>query len=85
MLAFFGLGAATLLGVTGLFISFVPGADALWFGLASALAVLGLLVPRWKVRLFSVVLIVVCACFAWSGYEHGVQSYQEWLQESGSL
>ena len=75
-----GIGLALWLGVMGLFISFVPGADAGWFGTAAALAALGLLAPNWRTRAVAGTLVVGLTWFAWLGYQHG-QRYQEWLQK----
>jgi hypothetical protein len=75
-----GVGFALWVGGLGLFISFVPGAEADWFGVAAGAAALGLLAPSWRVRLVAVAWAAVCAWFAWRGYEHGLR-YQEWLQQ----
>jgi hypothetical protein len=79
-----GIGFALCLGVTGLFISFVPGADAGWFGTAAVSAALGLLSPSWRVRAVAVVLVIGLTWRAWLGYEHG-QRYQQWLRQQESL
>jgi hypothetical protein len=65
-----------------LFISFVPGFDGEWFGVAAILAALGLLSPSWRVRALGLALALGMAWFAWLGYQNGLR-YQEWLRERG--
>jgi hypothetical protein len=73
MVALLGITAALFLGLTGIFISFVPGLDAVWFGFAAAMAALGLLARRWKTRLFAAALFCTLAWFAYAGFMHGVE------------
>lgn len=77
-----GIGAALWLGGLGLFITFVPGAEAEWFGAAAGLAALGLLSPNRRVRSVAVGLVVAWAWLAWVGYQRGLR-YQEWLRTQG--
>lgn len=74
-----GIGFALFLGLLGLFMSFVPGAAAEWFGVAAGSASLGLLSSSWRMRLFAVGLVVALTWFAWAGYQHGLR-HQEWLR-----
>jgi len=83
-IALLGIGFALWLGLMGLFISFVPGADAEWFGIAAIFATFGLLSPSWRSRAVAIVLVIGLMWFAWLGYEHG-QRYQEWLRQQESL
>ncbi len=75
-----GVGIAAVLGLLGLFISFYPGAEAGWFGVAAALALAGLLSPNGQLRLVAVLLAVLLAGFAWGGYVRGRQ-YREQLSQ----
>jgi hypothetical protein len=75
-----GVGFALWLGVMGLFISFVPGAEAGWFGAAAAGSALGLMSPNWRMRALAGVLVIGLTWAAWEGYERG-QQYQKWLQQ----
>jgi hypothetical protein len=77
-----GIGFAFLVGGLGLVISFVPGAEVGWFGVAAGAAALGLLSPSWRVRTTAVVLTAACAWFARLGYLNGLL-YQEWLRQHG--
>jgi hypothetical protein len=79
-----GVGLAALLGLLGLFITFYPGAEAGWFGVAAALALAGLLCPARQFRLVAVVLALVLAGFAWGGYVRGRQ-YRQWLSRHPEL
>ena len=79
-IAYVGLGFALWLGVMGLFISFMPGAEVVWFSTAAILATLGLLAPSWRTRAVAGVLVVWLTWNAWNGYERG-QQYREWLQQ----
>ena len=79
-LARIGVGFALWLGGLGLFISFYPGAEAGWFGMAAGAAAIGLLSPSWRLRLVGVVLATAFAWFAWAGYQRGLE-YQQWLRE----
>ena len=75
-----GVGLAAVFGLLGQFISFYPGAEAGWFGVAAAVALAGLLSPTRQLRLVAVVLAVLLAGFAWGGYVRGRQ-YREWLSQ----
>ena len=74
-----GVGFASLLGLLGLFISFVPGAELEWWIVAAAMAAIGILSPNFRLRLVAVTLVVAFAWFSWLGYQHGLR-YQEWLR-----
>lgn len=73
-----GVGLALLLGLLGSLITFVPGGEAGWFGMAAVPAALGLLSPSWRVRVVAIVLVLVWQ--ARLGYQRG-QAYQEWLRQ----
>jgi hypothetical protein len=75
-----GVGVALWMGVFGCFATFVPGAEARWFGIAAVGAALGLLSPNWRVRVIAAVLVIWLAWSAWEGYQRG-QKYQEWLEK----
>ena len=79
-----GVGLAAVFGLLGQFITFYPGAEAGWFGLAAAMALTGLPSPTRQLRLVAVVLAVVLAGFAWGGYVRGRQ-YREWLSQQPKL
>jgi hypothetical protein len=73
-----------MFGLLGQFISFYPGAEAGWFGIAAAVALAGLLSPTRQLRLVAVVLAVSLAGFAWGGYVRG-QQYRDWLSRQPEL
>lgn len=78
-----GLNAVVIavgFGVLGQLITFVPGAEASWYGFAAVAAAVGLLCPIWQVRLLAVVLLATFAWFAILGYQRGLQ-YEEQLWE----
>jgi hypothetical protein len=79
-----GDGLAAVLGLLGLFITFYPGAEAGWFGVAAAVALAGLLSPTRRLRLVGVVLAVLLAGFAWGGYMRG-RRYRELLSQQPEL
>src|SRR5690349_16209371 len=79
-----GVGVALWMGAFGCFATFVPGAEAGWFGTAAAGAALGLLSPSWRTRAVAGALVVVLAWTAWKGYQRG-QEYQEWLRQQNDL
>jgi hypothetical protein len=75
-----GIGFALLLGALGQIITFVPGAEMGWFGVAAASALAGLLSRRWPVRIVAVVLAASLGTVAWVGYLHGLR-YEEFLRQ----
>jgi hypothetical protein len=75
---------AAVLGLLGLFISFYPGAEAGWFGVAAALALAGLLSPTRPLRLIAVVLAIVLAGCSWGGHVRG-RLYRELLSRRPEL
>ncbi len=79
-----GVGLAAVFGLLGQLITFYPGAEAGWFGIAAALALAGLLSPTRQLRLVAVVLAVLLAGFAWDGYVRGRQ-YRETLSQQPKL
>jgi hypothetical protein len=79
-----GVGLAAVFGLLGQVITFYPGAEVGWFGVAAALALAGLLSPTRRLRLVAVVLAVLLAGFAWGGYERGRQ-YREPLSQQAKL
>ena len=79
-----GVGLAAVFGLLGQFISFYPGAEAVWFGVAAAVALAGLLSPTRQLRLVAVVLAVLLAGFAWDGYVRGRQ-YRDRLSQRPEL
>lgn len=78
-----GVGLAAVLGLLGLLITFYPGAEVGWFGVAAALALAGLLSPTRRLRFVALALAVVLAGFAWGGHVRGRQ-YREWLSQRPS-
>jgi hypothetical protein len=79
-----GVCFAAVLGLLGSIISFYPGAEVGWFGVAAAVALAGLLSPTRQLRLVAVVLAVLLAGFAWGGYVRGRQ-YRERLSQQPKL
>jgi hypothetical protein len=79
-----GVGLAAVLGLLGQLITFYPGAEVGWFGVAAALALAGLLSPTRQLRLVAVVLAVLLAGFAWGGHVRG-RRYREWLSQQPKL
>lgn len=79
-----GIGVALWMGVFGCIATFVPGAEAGWFGIAAAGAAIGLLSPNWRTRAVAGVLVIWLAWSAWQGYQHG-QRYQAWLLQQKDL
>jgi hypothetical protein len=79
-----GVGLAAALGLLGSVISFVPGAEVGWFGVATAAALAGLLSPARRLRVVAVVLAVALAGLAWAGHVRGRQ-YREWLRHQPGL
>src|SRR5262245_51359582 len=71
--AWAGVGLAAMFGLLGQFITFYPGAEAGWFGVAAAVALAGFLSPTRLLRLVAVVLAVSLAGCAWGGYLRGQQ------------
>jgi hypothetical protein len=79
-----GVVLAAVFGLLGLFISFYPGAEVGWFGVAAAAALAGLLSPTRRLRVVAVALAVLLAGFGWAGYRRGRQ-YREWLSRQPEL
>jgi hypothetical protein len=79
-----GLGIAAVFGLLGQFMTFYPGAEAGWFGVAAAVALAVLLSPTRQLRLVAVVLAVLLAGFAWGGYVRGRQ-YRDWLSQQPEI
>jgi hypothetical protein len=79
-----GVGLAAVFGLIGQFITFYPGAEAGWFGVAAAVALAGLLSPTRQLQLVAVVLAVLLAGFAWDGYVRGRQ-YRDRLSQRPEL
>jgi hypothetical protein len=74
-----GVCLAALLGFLGYIITFYPGAELGWFGVAAIVALSGLLSRTRRLRVVSVVLAVTLAWSAWGGHKRGRQ-YREWLR-----
>jgi hypothetical protein len=79
-----GVGLAAVLGLLGSVMTFVPGTEVGWFGVAAAAALAGLLSPTRWLRVVAVVLAVSLAGLAWDGYARGRQ-YREWLRQRPGL
>jgi hypothetical protein len=79
-----GVGLAAVLGLLGSVMTFVPGAEVGWFGVAATAALAGLLSPTRRLRVVAVVLAVALAGLAWDGYVRGRQ-YREWLRQQPEL
>src|SRR5438552_2669068 len=75
-----GIGFALLSGMLGMFITFVPGAEAEWFGVAAASAAVGIVSPSWRVRGVAVIVALGLAWFVWNGYQNGLR-YEEYLRQ----
>jgi hypothetical protein len=71
-----GVGFALLLGLLGSVMTFVPGYQAGWFGVAAAGALTGMLSPTRWMRVVAVALAVCLAALAWDGYLQG-RRYRE--------
>jgi membrane protein implicated in regulation of membrane protease activity len=65
------------LGLFGLFATFHPMFQMQWYGLAAVLAIPGLLISKWYFRTASVLMLVLWAAMALSGY----QDYQKWQKD----
>ena len=65
------VGLALLLGLLGLFMTFVPGYQLGWFGVAAAGALTGILSPTRWMRVLALALAVCLATLAWDGYLQG--------------
>ena len=68
----------------GIFATFVPGWDVVWFGVASVCAAFGLLSPSRRGRMASVVMVIGLGLCAWLSY-HDWLRYQQWLQQRGPM
>jgi hypothetical protein len=71
-----GVGFALLLGLLGSVMTFVPGYQAEWFGVAAAGALTGMLSPTRWMRVLAVALAVCLAGLSWDGYLQG-RRYRE--------
>jgi hypothetical protein len=71
-----GVGFALLLGLLGSVMTFVPGYQAEWFGVAAAGALTGMLSPTRWMRLLAVALAVFLGGLSWDGYLQG-RRYRE--------
>lgn len=71
-----GVGFASLLGLLGSVMTFVPGSQAGWFGVAAAGALTGMLSPTRWMRVLAVALAVCLAGLSWDGYLQG-RRYRE--------
>ena len=74
-----GVGFALLLGLLGSIITFVPGSQVGWFGVASAAALTGGLSPSKRMRVLAVILGVCLAGLSWDGYLER-RRYREYLK-----
>jgi hypothetical protein len=79
-----GVGVAAVLGLLGSVITFVPGTELGWFGVAAAAALAGLLSPTRRLQVVAVILAVALAGLAWDGYVRGRQ-YRELLRQRPGL
>ena len=77
-----GIAFAAMIGLLGQIITFVPGAEANWFGFGAGLSLLGFLWPGWRVRALAAVLFIWLACLSWNGHQRGIY-YREWLRQRG--
>lgn len=75
-----GVGLAAALGLLGSVITFVPGAEVGWFGVAAVVALAGFLSSTRRLRVVAMVLALALAGLAWHGYVRGRQ-YREWLRQ----
>jgi hypothetical protein len=82
--AYVAVGIAAVKGLLGLFLTFYPGAEAGWFGVAAAVSLIGLLAPSRRLRFVAVVLAILLAACACGGYVRGWQ-YREWLSQHPEL
>jgi hypothetical protein len=71
-----GVGFALLLGLLGSVMTFVPGYQAKWFGVAAAGALTGMLSPTRWMRVLAVTLAVFLAGLSWEGFLQG-RRYRE--------
>jgi hypothetical protein len=71
-----GVGFALLLGLLRSGVTFVPGYQAEWFGIAAAGALTGMLSPTRWMRVLAVALAVCLAGLSWDGYLQG-RRYRE--------
>lgn len=72
-IATLGLGIAVILELMGLVVSFVPGTEAGYFGIAAAASLAGLASSRRRLRIVAVVLALALAVLSWEGYVKGVR------------
>jgi hypothetical protein len=78
-----GVGVAVVLGMVGWLMTFVPGAEAGWFGVAALAALAGLLSPTRRLRVVAVVLAVALAAIEWDGHVRGRQCRERLRQQPG--
>jgi hypothetical protein len=79
-----GVGLAFVLGLLGQVITFYPGAEVGWYGVAFAAALAGLLSPNRRLRLVAAILAVGLVGFAWGGYVRW-QRYRDLLRQRPEL
>lgn len=68
-----GLGLAILLGLLGLVITFIPGAEASYFAVVAGLALTGLISTRWQTRSLALLVALASGAFAIDGYFRGLR------------
>ena len=66
-IASFGLAVAVILGALGVVVTFAPGAEVWWFGVAASCAALGLLYPGRRTRGVAAVLVIVLGFGSFAG------------------
>ncbi len=71
-----GVGLALLLGLLGSVMTFVPGYQAEWFGVAAAGALTGILSPTRWMQVVALALAVCIAALAWDDCLQG-RRYRE--------
>ena len=78
-----GLVETLLIGLSGLVITFVPGAQVDWFAGAAGAASLGLLSPSGQTRARAIALVVAFLVSTWLGYQDGLRhaKYLESLRQ----
>ncbi len=75
------LWTSLAIGLLGFLITFAPGAETWWYGLAALLAIPGLIIPKWHFKTVPILLVVCWSAIALSGYFLG-KEYQEWMEEN---
>ena len=67
----------------GAIITYVPGGECGHFIAAGLFTAAGVLIPKWRYRIATLLLCLLCCYLAYAGYIHGVD-YQKWLKEQGT-